>query len=92
MKTTAKELVKCCFDNLFPSSNCVFSDYFGDNYEEEKQIIILGIYQGLVKYKGVNESLLHKCFLANRLDELIHKKYKFHKLGYYKNLLNKILK
>lgn len=46
---------------------------------------IQGIYKDLILYKGVTEKLLEKCFWTNRLDELIHTKYKHHKSAYYKD-------
>ena len=32
---------------------------------------------------GVDSDLLHNCLLTGRLNELVHKKYKFGKTGYY---------
>lgn len=48
---------------------------------------IEGIYVGLIKYKGVTDILLDKCFWTNRLDELIHAKYKHWKSGYYNDFV-----
>jgi hypothetical protein len=59
-------------------SPAVLVDYFGQpgrNLEEANMMIIMGVYEGLIKYKGVWVNLLKECYMANRLDELIHKKY-----------------
>lgn len=62
----------------------VMVDYFGDNIgNDENMNTILGVYKGL-SLKGITPEFLHKCFMANRLDELIHKKYTHQKSGYYK--------
>jgi hypothetical protein len=58
------------------------ADYF-DLEDEAKACIILGVYEGLVKYRGVDADLLHNCLLTGRLNELIHKKYKFGRTRYY---------
>ena len=50
--------------------------------------LISGVYKGLY-YKGVTAELFHKCFLANKLDELIHKKYKHNSSGYYREFVEK---
>ena len=69
----------------------VLHDYFGienDNYYG----IIYGIYKGLIMYKGVSKQLIENCFFTNRLDELIHKKYTYHKSGYYENFCKNNIK
>ena len=73
--TTAKELMKCCLSGVIPSIP-VIADYFGNAETEIDLIIVLGIYKGLVKYKSVNLELLNNCFHSNRLDELVHARYK----------------
>jgi len=68
----------------------VIADYFGfDNDNEDNYSIIYGIYEGLIKYKGISKLLLENCFMTNRLDELIHKKYTHHKNKYYVNFVKK---
>ena len=92
VSTTASDLIKCCRDDLLPSNIATISDYFGDNLDDIEFFILFGVYQGLVKFSGVDEELLHKCYFANRLDELIHKKYKYNPSGYYEKLkVNKIV-
>ena len=83
MKTSASELIESCWRDLKDFPPPVFFDYFNSKFTDEEIGIVFGIYQGLVKYKGVDEQLLHKCFMANRLDELIHKKYKYRSTEYY---------
>lgn len=56
------------------------------------QNTIIGIYTGLIKYKGVTDTLLDKCFWTNRLDELIHAKYKYCKSGYYNDFVKMDIK
>jgi hypothetical protein len=47
----------------------VIADYFGfDNDNEDNYSIIYGIYEGLIKYKGISKLLLENCFMTNRLD------------------------
>jgi hypothetical protein len=88
MPTTAEELVKACFWDLLPGIPVV-ADYFGNAEDEEEERIVFGIYQGLVKFKGVDHDLLFNCFLSDRLDELVHAKYKHGKTGYYRKLCEK---
>ena len=83
MKTSASELIESCWRDLMDFSPPVFFDYFNSKFTDEEIGIVFGIYQGLVKYRGVDEQLLHKWFMANRLDELIHKKYNYKSSGYY---------
>ena len=83
MPRTSDILVKCCFKDEIPPLP-VLADYFGDSFgDDQKENIVFGVYVGLVKYKNLNSDLLHNCFLSNRLNELIHQKYKYHKSGYY---------
>lgn len=69
----------------------VFADYFGVENDNHYGIIY-GIYKGLIKYKGVSKQLIENCFLTNRLDELIHKKYTYHKSGYYEDFCKNNIK
>jgi len=71
MKTSASELVEPCWRDLMDFLSSVFFDYFNSKFTGEEIGIVYGIYHGLVIDKGVDEQLLHKCFMANRLDELI---------------------
>lgn len=58
-------------------------DYFGKTFKNTDYSMLYGLYQGLINYKGISNDLLYNCFITNRLDELIHKKYSFHKSRYY---------
>ena len=83
MPKTSEILYRCCFDDTIPPIP-VIADYFGNARSEEQVRIILGIYQGLVKIRGVEADVLNNCFESNRLNELVHAKYKYSKTGYYK--------
>ena len=76
-----------------PPLPAIMVDYFGYHniFDKEKVEIIFGVYQGLVNFKGVQWKLLHACFIKNKLDELIHAKYKYRQSGYYKDFVNKRL-
>lgn len=62
----------------------ILNDFFGDEPSDEEYRIIYGLYEGLIKFKGISEEVLYDCFITNRLDELIHKKYTFQPSKYYK--------
>jgi hypothetical protein len=47
------------------------------------------VYQGLVKYKGITADILDKALLENKLNELIHNKYKHNKSSYYDEFCDK---
>jgi hypothetical protein len=57
----------------------------------ENITIILGCYKGLY-LKEVPSDILYKCFVNNKLDELIHKKYTATKSGYYNQFVDKKIK
>ena len=80
--TTAKELDRCCVLDLIPPPP-VIADYFGDVSNPEDITIIFGVYQGLLNKKSVDVKLLNNCFHSNRLDELVHTRYKIEQTGYY---------
>ncbi len=92
-KTTANLLVKIA-KGVEKLCVPVLADYFGrplPNWEDKNVLTIMGVYEGLIKYKGVSEELLYQCYICNRLDELIHKKYKNNKSEYYETFVaNKI--
>ena len=79
--TTAQELYNCCFEDIMPSLP-VITDFFGDT-PEEHLYIVFGVYQGLVKRKGISVELLFHCYLSDRLTELVHAMYKHEKTHYY---------
>jgi hypothetical protein len=64
-------------------------DFFGISYDNKNFEIMYGIYSGLIKFKGVSRELLYNCYITNRLDELIHKKYTNHKSKYYVDFVKK---
>jgi hypothetical protein len=56
MPKTIDDLVKCCMLDILPPMP-VIADYSGlDNIENSniKLNIILGLYQGMIKFKGMN--------------------------------------
>jgi hypothetical protein len=84
------------FDNIFNDTihdlhPCIICDYFGfENIKYDDNIdIIYGIYEGLIKIKGISKKLIENCFFTNRLDELIHKKHIHHKSKYYQIFCDK---
>ena len=84
MESNAKILHHCCLRDQIPPLP-VLADYFGDAFlEEDKSNIVFGVYRGLVIRLGVKADLLDNCFLSNRLNELVHAKYKYQPTGYYK--------
>jgi hypothetical protein len=79
---TVRALFKCFENDTIPVLP-VLADYWGNAIGDEKSIgIVFGVYQGLYMM-GIDADMFHKCYLANRLDELIHKKYTHHKSRYY---------
>ena len=78
MTTTTEGLIKCCLSDELPDSLGIIADYFNiDEFNKEKFLILYGVYQDMITEKGVDEKLLHNCLLHNRLNELIHKKFKY---------------
>lgn len=73
----------------------VYITLFGKNrmWETSSQSIddILVMYEGLYKglyLMGVSRKEIHHCFLANRLDELIHTKFSINKSDYYNSFVD----
>jgi hypothetical protein len=91
MTKTIDDLVKCCMLDLMPTMP-VIADYFGfDNVEDLS--IILGLYQGMIKIKGMDKDIIENAFKKNRLDKLIHDSYKIYGTsGYYKIFCEKQIK
>ena len=78
------DLVKACFRDLWPG-NPTLVDFFGNaRNNDEKECVVLGVYQGLVKLRHVDSDMLHDHFMRNKLNELVHSKYKGTETGYYK--------
>ena len=83
---TAKDLYHACMRDDWPSFPTIV-DFFGDAIRtpsHEVKAIVLGVYQGLVCHKDVSIELLHNCMMTNRLNELVHAKYKHQPSDYYK--------
>ena len=69
----------------------VIADYFEcDNADDAEHLsFVFGLYQGIIKIKGMNKDIVEKAFWNNQLDKLIHDSYKQYeskgrKSGYYK--------
>ena len=88
MVKTIDDLVKCCVLDTMPTMP-VIADYFGlDNIENLS--IILGLYQGMIKIKGMDKSIIENAYKKNELDKLIHESYKIYGTsGYYKMFCDK---
>ena len=91
MPKTIDNLVNCCMLDSRPPMP-VIVDYFGlDNIDNLS--IILGLYQGMIKIKGMNKTIIEKAFKNNQLDQLIHDSYKIYGTsGYYKMFCEKNIK
>ncbi len=85
MARTSELLVEFRYLDLIPNNSTVMCDYFGrDNLKNEENINwIWGVYEWLVKNKGVSADDLHDALISDKLNELIHKKYKNQKSFYY---------
>ena len=83
MTNTAEILYDCCLSDVIPPLP-VLSDYFGSARGVPEICVVLGVYQGLIKQKGLTKELLENCFRTDRLNELVHMKYMHRKSGYYK--------
>lgn len=59
--------------------------------KEDTISLFLGIFKGLY-YMDVSYKEIYRCFLKNRLDDLIHTKYSINKSGYYKEFCEKRIK
>ena len=88
MVKSIDDLVKCCMMDIMPRMP-VIADYFGlDNVDHLS--IILGVYQGMIKIKGMDKSILEKAFKKNELDKLIHDSYEIYGTsGYYQMFCDK---
>ena len=91
MPKTIDDLLKCCMSDIIPPVPVV-ADYFGlDN--TDNLYVILGIYQGMLKIKGMDKSIVEKAFKTNQLDELIHDSYRVYGTsGYYRMFCEKNIK
>ena len=89
-ETTVKTLIEDIRGG-FSHSVSTLIDYYGThNINNDNFIIIKGVYRDLIVSKNcVDDFFLHKCFLENRLDELIHKKFQNIKSQYYNKFVEK---
>ena len=84
MPLNSEILVHSCIQDIFPDFPTMV-DFFGDAFgDDERENVVLGVYQGLVTNKGVTAEMLHNCLQSNRLTKLVHAKYKHQPSGYYK--------
>ena len=85
---TSDLLVDYCWKSQIPKEPSVICDYFGFNNLENLNLI-LNIYQGLVKYKGITIDELYNALQTQKLNEFIHMKYKNQKNKYYNEFCEK---
>lgn len=79
---TVVNLYKCLKNNNRPDAS-ICHDFFGKkNLTSDHIAIILGCYKDLYM-QNIPINIFHKCFINNKLDELIHKKHTFCKNDYY---------
>ncbi len=88
MVKTIDDLVKRCMMDIMPRMP-VIADYFElDNVDHLS--IILGVYQGMIKIKGMDKATIEKAFKKNELDKLIHNSYEIYGTsGYYQMFCDK---
>ena len=88
MVKTIDDLFKYCMQDKMPTMP-VIADYFGlDNVAHLN--IILGLYQGMIKIKGMDKAIIEKAYKKNELDKLIHDSYEIYGTsGYYKMFCDK---
>lgn len=91
MTRTSDRLVDSCMKDVFPDGLPVYADYFG-LHNQEHYPLILGVYQGLIKFFDVDSKQLHKALVHDRLDEFIHEKFNGNETGYYKMFKEKKIK
>ena len=83
---TSDRLVEYCMLDMLPEDFPVLVDFFGvmwNDGSEDDLCTILGLYQGLVKQRGVTADDLHDACLGDKVEELIHRVYKDNETGYY---------
>ena len=91
MTKTIDLLVKACIEDIFPPLPAIV-DYFGfaNAANDENLSIVLGLYQYMIKLKGMNKNIIEEAFHNNQLDKLIHDSYKtYGNTGYYKLFCDK---
>jgi hypothetical protein len=90
---TSETLVRAIKFNSFEElTSAALIDYGFTKLNEYWQNVLFNLYADLVKHKNIDAQYLHKCYLANKLDELIHIKYRYWRSDYYIDFLeNKII-
>ena len=94
MSKTIDLLVDSCMSDLFPPSP-VIADYFGiqNASNTEHLSTILGLYQGMIKIKGMNKDIVENAYKKNKLDKLIHDSYRIYGTsGHYRDFCDKNIK
>jgi hypothetical protein len=94
MTKTIDMLVDSCMADEFPPLP-VLADYFGLENESNNEYIniILGLYQGMIKIKGINKNVIEKAFQNNQLDDLVHNAHSIYgPSGYYRLFCDKNIK
>ena len=94
MTKTIDLLVKACIEDIFPPLPAIV-DYFGfDNAANDENLsIVLGLYQYMIKLKGMNKNIIEEAFHNNQLDKLIHDSYKIYGTsGYYRKFCDQNIK
>lgn len=83
-KGTLLELIRCVDDDVLPPLSVV-ADYFGKECGSDEDITtIFGLYQGLIKYRGVSADEVFNAYLSGSLDNLMDKYYTNRQTQYYK--------
>jgi len=91
MTKTIDDLVKYCMLDIIPPLP-VIADYFGiENASNiENLSTILGLYQGMIKIKGMNKDIVENAYKKNKLDKLIHDSYRIYGTsGHYRDFCDK---
>ena len=70
MPKTIDDLIKCCMLDIMPPLP-VIAAYFGLNNIDNLSII-LGLYQGMIKIKGMAKSTVEKAYKTNQLDKFVY--------------------
>ena len=69
MTKTIDLLVKACIEDIFPPLPAIV-DYFGfDNAANDENLSnVLGLYQYMIKLRGMNKNIIEEAFHKNQLD------------------------
>ncbi len=90
MTKTIDLLAQSCMTDLLPPVP-VIADCFGwENVSNDENLsVILGLYQGMIKMKGMNKDIVGKAYKKNELDKLIYDSYKVYGASGYYNMFCK---